>query len=55
MARRTLADRRPATRYRPPWRKPVPGPAHTVKKLGDVEMTSTGFSRLTASGFERID
>ncbi|WP_333885720.1 hypothetical protein [Sphingobium yanoikuyae] len=45
---------RPATRYRPAWRTPV-GETRTPKELGDVEMTSTGFERLTTDGFKRID
>lgn len=56
MARRSTIDpRRPATRFRPTWRLPITGPAHTIKKLGDVEITATGFARLTDGGFERID
>lgn len=43
-----------AARYRPAWRTPV-GQTHTVKKLGDVVITPTGFERLTPNGFERID
>lgn len=45
---------RPATRYRPAWRTQV-GETRTPKKTGDVEMTATGFERLTPQGFKRID
>ena len=45
---------RPATRYRPAWRTEV-GEMRTAKKIGDVEMTATGFERLTPEGFKRID
>lgn len=56
MARRSTIDpRRPATRHRPAWRTPIEGPAHTIKQPGDVEMTATGFARLTLGGYERID
>ena len=56
MARRSTIDpRRPATRFRPTWRLPVTSPAHTDKKLGDVEITSLGFFRLTIAGWERIE
>lgn len=50
-----MAERvRPTARFRPAWRMPV-GETRTTKKLGDVEMTATGFERLTSEGFKRID
>ncbi|MES2173892.1 MAG: hypothetical protein V4523_08080 [Pseudomonadota bacterium] len=39
-----------AARYRPAWRTPI-GHVRTEKAVGDVEMTATGFERLTAQGF----
>lgn len=41
-------------RYRPTCRTPV-GQTQTIKKLGDVVITPTGFERLTPNGFKRID
>lgn len=45
---------RPAARYRPAWRTPV-GQTKTVKAIGDVEITTRGFERLTVDGFRRVD
>lgn len=41
-----------AARYRPAWRTKV-GDIRTDKKVGDVEITSSGFERMTANGWTK--
>lgn len=50
----TPEERRPATKYRPKWRTAV-GETRTVKAIGDVEITATGWERRTEQGFRRIE
>lgn len=45
-------NRSTAARYRPAWRTKV-GEIRTDKKVGDVEITSNGFERMTATGWTK--
>ncbi len=49
----SMTNRSTAGRYRPAWRTPI-GHGRTVKDVGDIEMTATGFHRLTATGFVKV-
>ena len=48
-----LNPNRPTALRRPAWRTPV-GAAQTEKKIGDVELTATGFVRMTPEGWRKL-
>ena len=48
-----LNPNRPTALRRPAWRTPV-GPAHTEKKIGEVELTTGGFARMTPEGWRKL-